>query len=54
MKIGRQSGNFQFEEHANSKVVHGIGKLYHEVLLLMKFLQIEPQVKYMKINSYDL
>ena len=32
----------------------GISKIYHEVLLLMKFLQTKPQVKNMNINYYDL
>ena len=31
-----------------------ISKIYHEVLLLMKFLQTKPQVKNMKIKYYDL
>ena len=31
-------------------IVQGIGKIYHEVLLLMKFLQTKPSVKYMHIN----
>ena len=32
----------------------GIGKTYHEVLLLMKFLQTKLQVKNMNIRYYDL
>ena len=32
----------------------GISKIYHEVLLLMKFLQTKPQVKNMNINYHDL
>ena len=37
-----------------SKNAQGISKIYHEVLLLMKFLQTKPQVKNMNINYYDL
>ena len=29
-------------------------KIYHEVLLLMEFLQTKPDVKNMNINYYDL
>ena len=32
----------------------GISKIYHEVILLMKFLQTKPQTKKMNINYYDL
>ena len=32
----------------------GISKIYHEVLLLKKFLQTKPEVKNMNINYYDL
>ena len=39
MKIRNQSGNFQFEEDPFTKNVPGIGKNYHAVLLLMKFLK---------------
>ena len=31
-----------------------MSKIYHEVLLLMKFLQTKPEVKNMNINYYDL
>ena len=37
-----------------SKNAQGISKIYHEVLLLMKFLQTKPQVKNMNINYDDL
>ena len=53
MKIRRQSCIFQFEENPFSKDVLGIGKTYHEVLLLIKFLQTKPKVKNMNINYYD-
>ena len=42
--------NFRFEEDPFSKNAEGIGKVYHEVLMLMKFLQTKPQVKNMNIN----
>ena len=32
----------------------GISKIYHEVLLLMKFLQTKAQVKNTNINYFDL
>ena len=54
MNNRRQSGNFQFEEDPFSKYVQGIGKFYHEVLLLVKFLQTKPQIKNMDIKYYDL
>ena len=54
MNIRRQSGTFQFEEDPCSKNVQGIGKIYHEVLLLMKFLQTKPSVESMNVNYYDL
>ena len=37
-----------------SKNAQGISRVYHEVLLLMKYLQTKPQVKNMNINYYDL
>ena len=37
-----------------SKNAQGISRVYHEVLLLMKFLQTKPQIKKMNINYYDL
>ena len=47
--------NFQTQDQdlfiENAK---GISKIYHEILLLMKFLQTRPQVKNMNINYYDL
>ena len=54
MNIRRQSGTFQFEEDPFSKGVLGIGKTYHEVLLLVKILQTKPQVKNMNNKYYDL
>ena len=49
MNIRRQKSTFHFEEDLFSKNVQGTGKVYHEVLLIMKFLQTKPQVKNMKI-----
>ena len=46
--------NFQTQEDPFSKNAEGICKIYHEVLLLMKFLQTMPQVKIMNIKYYDL
>ena len=37
-----------------AKNAQGIRKIYHEVFLLMKFLQTKPQVKNMNINYHDL
>ena len=37
-----------------SRNSQGISKIYHEVLLLMKFLQTKPQIKNMNIIYYDL
>ena len=37
-----------------AKNTQGIGKLFHEVLLIMKFLKTKPQDKSMDIKSYDL
>ena len=50
MNIRGRSGNFQFEEGTFSKKEQSMGKIYHEVLLLMKFLQTKPQIKNMKNN----
>ena len=37
-----------------AKIAQSISKIYHEVLLLLKCLQMKPQVKSMNINYYDL
>ena len=37
-----------------SRNSQGISRIYHEVLLLMKFLQTKPQVKNMNINYFAL
>ena len=47
--------NFQTQDQDHfSKNAQGISKVYHEILLLMKFLQFKPQVKNMNIIYYDL
>ena len=46
--------NFRYDEDPFPKNAQGVGKIYHEVLILMKFLQTKPQVKNMNINYYDL
>ena len=46
--------NFQTQQDPFSKNAHGVSKIYHEVLLLMKFLQTKPQIKNMNINYFDL
>ena len=38
--------NFQSGQDSFAKNAQGISKIYHEVLLLMKFLQTKPQVNY--------
>ena len=42
------------DENPFAKNAQGISKIYHEVLLLMKYLQTKPQVENMNINYYDL
>ena len=46
--------NFKYEEDLFSKHAEGIGKIFLEVSLLIKFLQTKPQVKNMNIKYYDL
>ena len=45
---------FKFEEDPFSKNAQGICKVYHEMFLLMRILQIKPQAKNMFIKYYDL
>ena len=45
---------FQTQQYHFAKNAQSISKFYHEVLLVMKFLQTKPQVKKMNINYYDL
>ena len=47
--------NFQtHHEDLFSRNAQGVSKSYHEVLLVMKFLQTKPDIKKMNINYYDL
>ena len=41
---------FQTQQDPFAKNAQGFSKIYHEVLLWMKFLQTKPQVKNMNIN----
>ena len=45
---------FQTEQDPFSRNAQGISKIYHEVLLLLKFLQTKPQIKNTNINYFDL
>ena len=54
MNYRRQGGYFQFREDPFAKNSQGIGKIFDEVLSLMKFLHTKPRVKSMNINYYDL
>ena len=44
----------RFDKDPFAKNAQSIRKIYHEVLLLMKFLQTNPQVKYLNIKYYGL
>ena len=47
--------NFQTnQQDPFAKNAQGISKIYHEILLLMKFLMTKPEVKFMNINYFDL
>ena len=48
--IEMKNRNFQTQEDPFAKNAQGISKIYHELLLLMKFLQTKSQVKNMNIN----
>ena len=52
--IEMKNKNFQTQQDLFAKNAQSISKIYHEILLLMKFLQTKPQVKNMNINYYDL
>ena len=54
MKYRKQSGFFQFEKGRFAKNAQGFGKIFHEVLPLMKVLQTKTQVKSLNTNCYDL
>ena len=42
--------NIRFDEDRFAKNAQGFNKIYHELLLLMKFLQTKPQVRNMNFN----
>ena len=46
--------NFQSQQDRFAENAQGISEIYHEVLLLTKFLQTKPQIKNMNIKNYDL
>ena len=46
--------DIRMDEDMFIKNAQCISKTYHEVLMLMNFLQTEPQVKNMNINHYEL
>ena len=46
--------NFWNQQDPFAKNAQGISKIYHELFLLMKFLQTKPSVKIMNIIYYDL
>ena len=46
--------NFQTQQDPFANKSQGISAIYHEVILLMKFLQTKSQVKNMNINYCDL
>ena len=46
--------NIKMDEDHFAKNAQGIIKIYHEKLLLSKFLPTKPQVKYMNNKYYDL
>ena len=59
LKFHKNISNYYFEmkkkiqthqQEPFSKKAQSISKIYHEVLLLMKFLQTKPQVKNLNIN----
>ena len=53
MSIKKQSNTFQFEEDLFSRNTQSISKVYHEVFLLLKILQTEPQDKNMNNKFFD-
>ena len=60
LKLDKSSSNYydnlnkRFDEDPSGKNAQGISRIYHEVILSMKFLQTKPQVKNMNFNYYDL
>ena len=52
--IEMKNKKFQAEQHPFAKNAQGISKVYHDVVLLMKFLQTKPRVENMNITYFDL
>ena len=53
--VEMKNKNFQTQDQDPfAENAQGISKIYHEVLLLMKFLQTKPQIKKMNIIYFDL
>ena len=46
--------NIRFDEDPFARNGQAISRIYHEVLLLKKFLQTKPEVKNLNINYYDI
>ena len=46
--------NKRMDEDTFSKNAESISKIYHEVLLILKFLQTRPQIKNINTKYYDL
>ena len=46
--------NNRLDEISFAKNAQGISKICQDVLLILKFLQTKPEVKYMNIKNYDL
>ena len=46
--------NIRMDEDSFARNAQSISKIYHEVLVLMKFLQTKHQVKNMNMKYYDL
>ena len=46
--------NIRIDEDPSAKNAQGVSKFYHEVILLMKFLQTKPEIKNTYIKYYDL
>ena len=46
--------NIKMDEDPFSKNAQRLSNIYHEVLLLMKFLQTKPQAKIMNFIYFDL
>ena len=52
--IEMKNKNFQTQQDLFAKNAQGINKIYHEALLLLKFLQTKQQGKNMNFDYYDI